>query len=123
MPNTVGIHITDKMEKELLVSANPQWSARAMSRVMAILGHQLDYIWNELEPKWLCTPVGHYFPLIKSLDVGRSTFNQGHPFRWQPRKRTWEKEAGSVCLLALASKSIPSLVPVPAGSQHILRTS
>jgi hypothetical protein len=35
--------------------------------MIAILSCQLDYIWNELKPKWLGTPVRDFFPLIKPL--------------------------------------------------------
>lgn len=42
--------------------------------VMSILAHQLDYIWNELKPKWLGTPIRRS-SLIESFEVGRSLFS------------------------------------------------
>lgn len=47
---------------------------------VSILGGPLDYIWNELKPKWLCTPVRDLFldrlkreelPLIQSFRGGK----------------------------------------------------
>jgi hypothetical protein len=44
--------------------------------VMAVLGCQLDYIWNSQKPKQLSTPVRNFFPpLIKSFEVGRPASN------------------------------------------------
>lgn len=39
---------------------------------MDVLGCHLDYIHNELKPKWLGTPAGIVF--IKALEVGRPNF-------------------------------------------------
>jgi hypothetical protein len=50
---------------------------------MASLGCQCDDFKNDLKPKWLGTPVREFF-LIKSFEVGRSTFNLGHTFFGQP---------------------------------------
>ena len=68
--------------------------------VLATFGCQLDFIWNEVKPKLLGTPVRTFFllkwevpllievfrggktnPYSRSFEVGRSTFNLAVPSR------------------------------------------
>ena len=42
---------------------------------MANLGCQVDYIWNQLNPKQLSTPVRDFFSLTGSFEIVRATLN------------------------------------------------
>lgn len=58
--------------------------------VMAILGCQLDYTWNELQSRNgghtcdLDLEVGRQHAFDLDLEAGRHTFNLGHTFFWKP---------------------------------------
>lgn len=103
--------------------------------MMAILGCQLNYIWNELTPKQLGIPVREF----SSLNHSRQE-DALQTLRWEDPPQTWAAPcAGSLqkghdrrellffCLLvlALSGKFIPSVALAPASSefQNILKIS
>jgi hypothetical protein len=76
---------------------------------VSILGGQPDYIWNELKPKCMGSPVRDLFYLIELFGNEWPTLNRVYTFWWQPIERTWKKEVLALFLvsLTLTSKVIP----------------
>jgi hypothetical protein len=72
--------------------------SETFSGLIAILGYQLDYIWNKLQSRdgeYTCDPhleARRHAPLIQIL---RHTFNLGHTFLLEDCIRTMEE--GRVC--------------------------
>ena len=107
--------------------------------MIAILGCQHDYIWNELQSRNgghacdLDLESGGHRLLIwipasnPDVEAERYSFNLCHAFCWKSIYGQWKKEGFvPLCLLALlASTSIPSLAlePTSSGSQHRQKTS
>lgn len=61
------------MQSDLFVFKQGQNNNFPRETVMAALDCQYDYIWYSLKSKQLHTPIRDFF-LIKSFDMGRSTF-------------------------------------------------
>lgn len=62
--------------------------------VVADLGWQLDYSWNQLKPNQLDM---HVRGSLRSFEVGRPTLNLGHTSGSSLRKKTRNKEGFTFC--------------------------
>lgn len=118
-----------KMRDQDLVSWEVFSLFRPSPLVMAILGCQLDYIWNYLKPQQLVTPVRDFFltewlevasltsdlnlwggkaPLIQTF-WGRKIYLYLDHTCWQPTQDMEEEVLSLPACCRLASKYIPSL--------------
>lgn len=88
--------------------------------VMATLGCQLDYFWNQLKPKQLATPMRDFPDSI--IWDGETHLNLGHTYLWQPRIRRYV--IISLTISSIPLLNIPSLVlePMSLAFQHRLKT-